>query len=72
MLYRRLVSLGDRCGQATLEYSLILLAFLAIIVAFGLLWTAAGSGTLTDQAINAGSHLISGGILETVQDIILY
>ena len=36
-------------GQATLEYLLVLMAFLAIVLAMGSLWHAAQDGRLAQQ-----------------------
>ena len=52
-------------GQSTVEYAIVLTAFLGIIVAIGLLGNALGDGLFIDHAIMAASHnigvLLGGG-----------
>ena len=60
-------------GQATVEYALVLFAFLASIVAMGSLWHAAREGALVRLCMESASHGLSGGqAIASAQDILLY
>lgn len=43
-------------GQSTVEYVLVLTAFLAMILAFGALWNVLSEGLVVDHAIQSASH----------------
>lgn len=60
---------GDS-GQSTLEYALVLVAFLSMVAALGLAWHAARDGTLVRMATNAATHQASGGTLAWLQDLL--
>jgi hypothetical protein len=63
---------GSR-GQSTVEYAVVLLAFLAIVVAFAALWHAGRDGLLIRRATQAASHLFGGGdALGSAKDILLF
>jgi hypothetical protein len=60
-------------GQSTLEYALVLLAFLATVATLGLLWHAGKDGGLLRLALKTASHLFdaeSGDLY--LQDILLF
>ena len=60
-------------GQATLEYLLVLLAFLSMAAACACVWHAGREGALLRQAVRASSHRWGGGdALGSVQDLSLY
>lgn len=62
-----------QAGQSTLEYALVLMAFVATIVAMGALWHVAHDGTLLERARRYASHNLKEGIsLETFQDVSSY
>ncbi|MBQ9005847.1 MAG: hypothetical protein IJ092_05680 [Atopobiaceae bacterium] len=76
---RRETSRGDvdghraERGQATVEYALVLFAFLASIVAMGTLWHTAREGALVRLCTEKASHGMSGeGAFGSAQDILLY
>lgn len=57
-------------GQSTLEYALVLMAFLSTILALGVVWHAARDGRLVDHAREAASHAIGSGIdVGLLQDV---
>ena len=62
---------GD-AGQSTLEYMLMLAAFLAMIVALGLIWHAARDGRLLGLALEVASHGSGRGGLTLLQDVVEY
>ena len=60
-------------GQATLEYAVVLVAFLSMLVALAAAWHAVRDGSLLVLAHDASSHAITqGGELGAVQDILSY
>ena len=58
-------------GQASLEYALVLFAFLATLVALAALWRAGSGGGLLERAIQASSHA-ADGLLAGQKDLWLY
>lgn len=60
-------------GQATVEYALVLFAFLATVVCMGALWRAASRGALVELAVDSASHASGDGAsFATLQDTLLY
>lgn len=51
---------GHERGQSTVEYAVVLLAFLALVVALGTVWHAARSGRLLHIAQDAAPHGVRG------------
>ena len=70
---KRFVStaLGN-CGQATVEFTIIMAGFLALTVALGALWHAFDSGLLVEHAIATASHHVQAVAPATITDIFLY
>ena len=64
--------LFDTKGQSTVEYALVLFAFLAIIVALSRVVSYAGDGRLYTTIIGSGSHSLEGDVLSIFQDVLLY
>jgi len=64
---------GDETGQATIEYALLVFAFMAAIVGMGALWHAARDGVLLELALGAASHVPgSEGVLGMAEDMALF
>lgn len=61
---------GQR-GQASLEYALVLFAFLATLVALAALWRVGSEGGLLERAVRASSHAADGS-LAGQKDLWLY
>ena len=59
-------------GQSTLEYLLVLMAFLAIVLAMGSLWHAAQDGRIAELARDASSHGFQEGFVGMAQDLLAY
>lgn len=60
-------------GQSTVEYVLVLSAFLAMLLAFGAVWKAMGAGGLARLGESASSHSLLGeGMLGGMRDIVLF
>lgn len=63
----------DEQGQASLEYAIVLLAFLSMLAALAAMWHAARDGALLSLSVEASSHAITeGGELGAVQDVLSY
>lgn len=59
-------------GQATVEYVLVLLAFVSMLVALAAIWHAGRDGVLIDHAVEAASHSFASGFLGSAKDLLLY
>ena len=63
----------SQSGQSTVEYALVLIAFLSIAIALAGVWRVSRSGRLLDRAVEASSHQIGGGdALGSWRDISLF
>ena len=63
----------EESGQSTVEYAFVIVAFLALLLALGVLWHSARDGLLQRLAANAASHAFSGeGPINALQDICLF
>lgn len=65
------VSWGEK-GQSTLEYALVFSAFLAIILALWALFEFSSGEKLGEFIELSTSHVIGGGKLHGVKDILLF
>lgn len=64
--------LAEERGQSTVEYALVLGAFLAMAVALAALWRFLGQGVAADIAARAASHVLGAGTVAALQDVLLY
>lgn len=71
-LSRRPGGRPGRSGQSTLEYLLLLAAFVAMVGALALLWRAARDGTLLSLATAAASHGSGGGAVALLKDVLAF
>lgn len=63
---------GER-GQSTVEYALVLFAFLAVALGLGSMWHAARDGALLRRATGSSSHALTAeGALGSTQDLLIY
>lgn len=69
---RGLWVLGGGRGQSTVEYLLVLLAFVSAVVALGLLWHAGRDGVLVGLATTSASHGTGQGALALLRDVLEY
>lgn len=65
-------ALAEERGQSTVEYALVLGAFLAMAVALAALWRLLGQGAGADIASRAASHGLGAGTVAALQDVLLY
>lgn len=64
---------GEQLGQSTVEYALVLVAFLAAIVALGAVWHVVGAGGLQRLSEGCASHAIEGvAAAGGMHDIVLF
>ncbi len=60
-------------GQSTLEYALVLMAFISMVVAMGALWHASRDGAMLERARRYASHSLEEGVTgELLQDVSSY
>lgn len=63
----------DEAGQSSVEYALVLGAFLALVLALGLVWSVVGQGGLQRASERAASHAIEGaGAVGGIRDLVLF
>lgn len=63
----------DEAGQSSVEYALVLGAFLALVFALGLVWSVVGQGGLQHASERAASHAIEGaGAVDGIRDLVLF
>lgn len=63
----------DEEGQSSVEYALVLGAFLALVLALGLVWSVVGQGGLQRASERAASHAIEGaGAVDGIRDLVLF
>ena len=56
-----------------MEYALVLGAFLALVLALGLVWSVVGQGGLQRASERAASHAIEGaGAVDGIRDLVLF
>lgn len=64
--------LEDRTGQATLEYALVSVGFLALLAGIAALWRFAGAGGFSGLAVGAASHGMAQGALGLLKDVVCF
>lgn len=67
-----LCRVGDGGGQSTVEYLLVLAAFVSAIGALGLLWHAGRDGVLVNLATASASHGFGQGSVSLLKDVMEY
>lgn len=69
---QKLPTRGQR-GQSSVEYVLVVLAFLSMVLAWGVVWHGVRDGALLDRAVGASSHQLGGGdVPGSFRDILLF
>lgn len=64
---------GEESGQSSVEYALVLGAFLALVLALGLVWRVVGQGGLQRASERAASHAIEGdAAVDGMRDLVLF
>lgn len=64
--------LRDCTGQATVEYLVVLGAFVSMLAGLALIWHAGGDGDLSDRAAAAASHGTEQGSTALLKDVLRY
>ncbi len=72
MFRKGVAGASDERGQSTVEYALVLLAFLSMLLAMGGLWHVARDAVLLDRAVEASSHQLGGDVLGAARDLALF
>ena len=71
--HRRVQELFSRsCGQATVEFALVLFAFLALVAGLGSLCDFGRSGILAEHASAGASHTVGGSDAGAWADVLAY
>lgn len=65
------VGFGE-AGQASVEYVLVFVGLLSLVLAVRAIWAAGRDGALLGRAVDASSHLVGGGLVPALQDVLLY
>lgn len=60
---------NDRSGQASVEYAVVLVGFLALIIALGALHSFLEDGALIEHALQSSSHAIERIYSGTTKDV---
>lgn len=66
-----MVGAWKNSGQSSVEYMLLLVAFVSMLVGMGAIWHLAREGGLTELATHAASHGLEEGYA-SIHDIISY
>lgn len=59
-------------GQSSVEYALVVAAFLALIVALGVMWRLFEDGTVSMHALQSASHHLKDAATGAWGDVFLY
>lgn len=62
----------SRSGQGTVEYALALAAFLALVIALGVVWRFLDAGAIVDHALQSASHHLKDVASGAWIDVFLY
>ena len=62
----------NNLAQGTVEYAIVLVAFLAIVIAFGFLWNALSDGLFVEHAVQSASHHVQSGLAGVLADVFVY
>lgn len=65
-------SWGKACGQSSVEYAIVLAAFLALIVGLGAFWRLFDAGIIIEHALQSASHHLQGVASGSWSDVLLY
>jgi len=59
-------------GQGTVEYAVVLFAFIGIVVGLGALWHALEAGDVVAHALQSASHHVSSVSPGAFSDVFMY
>ena len=72
-LRRRVRFVLRKCaGQGSVEYALVLFAFLGVIAGLGLLGNVLDAGVLIEHALQSASHHLSSAAPGALSDVFMY
>ena len=74
---KHMVLVGDKAGvrhagQSTVEYAVIFAAFLALVLALGVLANFLDAGTVVSHALASASHHVQSAVSGGFGDVFLY
>ena len=67
-----LLAIRGADGQGTLEYALVLFAFLSMVAGMGAIWNALDAGLLIEHALQSASHHIASAAPGAFADVFMY
>ena len=59
-------------GQSTVEYALVLAAFLAVLIGLGALAHLFAEGTVANHALFGASHHVAGNVAGAILDVFAF
>ena len=62
----------EESGQGSVEFALVIMAFLVIFAALGILWRALQGGLFVDHALSSASHHLQSVSAGVVGDVFMY
>ena len=65
-------ALRECAGQGSVEYALVLFAFLGVIAGLGLLGNVLDAGVLIEHALQSASHHLSSAAPGALSDVFMY
>ncbi|OUO92165.1 hypothetical protein B5F40_02015 [Gordonibacter sp. An230] len=65
-------ALDDAKGQGTVEFAVVTAAFLAMLVALGMLWRCLEGGLFVEHALLSASHHVQLAAPGSVADVFLF
>lgn len=63
---------GSESGQASVEFAIVLAAFIAVAIAYGALWDSLKEGFLVEHALRSASHHIQQVVQGAWADVLAY
>lgn len=65
-------AIGDCSGQGTVEYAIVLFAFLSLVAGLGAMWHAFDAGLLVEHALQSASHHVASAAPGAFVDVFMY
>lgn len=63
---------ADSTGQSTIEFALVVVAFLALLIGFGVMWRAFDEGLFVEHATKSASHHMQLVYPGAIRDVLAY
>lgn len=63
---------GGSAGQGTVEYAIVMFAFLSLVAGLGAMWHAFDTGLLVEHALQSASHHVASVSPGAFVDVFMY